>query len=183
MLFNIMLKSELVPYPNIALLNQEKFLVNFVYREIKKSLPAAKMEVADEIFEMIRTSNGMDFSALHKVRIKRLKPAETKEFLNELDSLIKTILDSKEFQTLSGEMDNSHRLYDKLMLIKTKLSSGDLQESEKETAELKNLIAAAGTGDILIALFRLFNPNITVRQPHPEIKLNSVKLKESKYWK
>jgi hypothetical protein len=176
-----MLKSELVPYPNIALLNQEKFLINFVYREIKKVLPEEKREVADEIFEMLRTSNGMDFSALHKVRIKRLKPVETKAFLNELDVLIKSILDSKEFQTLAGELDNSHRLYDKLMLIKTKLSSGDLQESEKETAEFKNMVAAAGTGDILIALFRLFNPAVKVRQPHPEIKLNSIKIKESKY--
>ncbi|MBL7929927.1 MAG: hypothetical protein JNL47_10720 [Bacteroidia bacterium] len=178
-----MLKTELVPYPNIAMLNQEKFLINFVYREIKKGFASEKLEVADEIFEMLRTANGIDFSALHKVRIRRLKPAETKAFLTELDAFIKTVLDSKEFQTLAGEMDNSHRLYDKLMLIKAKLSSGDLQESEKESGEFRNMIAAAGTGDIMIALFRLFNPNIKVRQPHPEIKLNSVKLKESKYMK
>lgn len=178
-----MLKSELVTYPNIALLNQEKFLINFVYRELKKNLILSKLEVADEIFEMLRTSNGVDFSALHKVRIKRLKPVEIKEFLTDLEERIKAILDSKEFQSLAGEMDNSHRLFDKLMLIKAKLLSGDLQESEKETAEFKNMIAAAGTGDMLIALFRLFNPNVKVRQPHPEVKLNSVKLKESKYMK
>ncbi|MCZ2278292.1 MAG: hypothetical protein LC117_10230 [Bacteroidia bacterium] len=174
-----MVQSDTPSFPNISLLNQEKYLIRFVYSELEKSFSAEKLEITKEIFEYLRTSVGINLAALTKVRIRRLKPAETRAFLTELDKKIRSILDSKEFNMLLSGMGSSVQLYDKIMRIKTHLNAGNLLESEKETHEFRNLVANASTGDMMIAFFRLFNPEIKVRQPNPEIKLKGIKLKNN----
>lgn len=121
---------------NLFLLPREKSVLDFMLKELSQRSGPERYELIEALLSMYRTSAGFDPFALSKGRFRRIKAAEFRQVLFEIDREIGEVMHSEAYR----RMQQSHLSTDGLFREFMDLSQGaGIYPARSMTAELEQL--------------------------------------------
>lgn len=137
---------------------REKEVLDYVLQKLSGHAGPGRHELIEELFSMYRTSAGFDPFALSKGRVKRMKAAEFRQLLQEVDAQIAVILSSDEYRQMTSKDAGPDQLFREYAA----LSDGVFRHPALSlTSELEELLQSCHTQDVpeLLLLFCRQHPD------------------------
>lgn len=156
--------SNSVEYDNILHLPKDKEVLDFIKQKLSAYYTPEQFEVIDKLFEIHRTSKGFDPVSFSKVRFKRIKSTAFRKILSEINHKIPVILNTAEYKDYLNKKDQSNAIFEKLVLIKSRIEVINDEKLEDAIHELKELFIVAKDYDILVAFSKLLKPDLVAKK-------------------
>ncbi|MBK9636482.1 MAG: hypothetical protein IPO63_01170 [Bacteroidetes bacterium] len=135
-------------------LPKEKIVLDFVVQKLGEGASPERYEILESVLDMYRTSTGFDPFALSKGRFKRLKAAEFRASLFELDKEIGQLISSDEYKQFIAEKSNFTPLFKEYVELGQAIQ---IHPALSLTSELESFEAKcenAESEEILLCLYR-----------------------------
>src|SRR5436853_1971052 len=87
-------------FSHLLELPRQKDVIDFVKEKLKDKGNTIRNEVVDELLEMYRTSTGFNPEVLTRIRFRRVKTVQWKDFLSRIDQDIEKIILTQEYKNL-----------------------------------------------------------------------------------
>ena len=135
-------------------LPKEKTVLDFVVQKLGEGASPERYEILESVLDMYRTSTGFDPFALSKGRFKRLKAAEFRASLYELDREIGQLISSDEYKQFIAEKSNYTPLFKEYVELGQAIQIHPALSLTSELESFENKCENAESEEILLCLYR-----------------------------
>lgn len=149
-----------VPFEYILNLPKEKEALDFIKVTLSVNSSHEKHVVMNELFELSRTSTDFNPEAFSKTRISRIKAADFKKIIAEINNDLKSLYETEEYKMITAKFHNSKIIFELLTQIKEKFASNNFHDIEAEIKLLKQQLAVTSDYETVLALYRFIRPFI-----------------------
>jgi hypothetical protein len=135
-------------------LPKEKTVLDFVVQKLGEGASPERYEILESVLDMYRTSTGFDPYALSKGRFKRLKAAEFRASLYEIDKEIGQLISSDEYKQFIAEKANFTPLFKEYVELGQAIQIHPALSLTSELESFENKCENAESEEILLCLYR-----------------------------
>lgn len=135
-------------------LPKEKSVLDFVLQKLGDGSSPERYEIIESILEMYRTSTGFDPFAMSKGRFKRLKAADFRTSLSEIDKEIGQLTQSDEYKIFISEKSNLAPLFQEYLDLSKSVQVHPALSLTDELEVLESICANMESEEILLNFYR-----------------------------
>lgn len=135
-------------------LPKEKTVLDFVVQKLGEGASPERYEILESVLDMYRTSTGFDPYALSKGRFKRLKAAEFRASLYEIDKEIGQLISSDEYKQFIAEKANFTPLFKEYVELGQAIQIHPALSLTSELESFESKCENAESEEILLCLYR-----------------------------
>ena len=135
-------------------LPKEKTVLDFVVQKLGEGASPERYEILESVLDMYRTSTGFDPFAMSKGRFKRLKAAEFRASLYEIDREIGQLISSDEYKKFIAEKANFTPLFKEYVELGQAIQIHPALSLTSELESFENKCENAESEEILLCLYR-----------------------------
>ncbi len=135
-------------------LPKEKTVLDFVVQKLGEGASPERYEILESVLDMYRTSTGFDPFAMSKGRFKRLKAAEFRASLSEIDREIGQLISSDEYKQFIAEKSNFTPLFKEYVELGQAIQIHPALSLTSELESFENKCENAESEEILLCLYR-----------------------------
>lgn len=142
-------------FSNILKIPKAAGVTDYIKRELMKKLPIDFEELIDTLFEMQRTSTGFNPAVLSKARFKRMKAADCRNALMQIDNLLKDVFNSEEYALLFGINYSYFNIIGLQNDLNNAKDSKDIHNFTMIKLKLKNMLLERNEYELLLWLYKV----------------------------
>ena len=150
--------SEIQPFsspilPNLKQLPKDKIVLEYILKHLSENSSPEKFELISSIFDMYRTSAGFDPLALSKGRFKRVKAADYKRMIGDIDIELGSIIKSEEYSQLKAKQLNQSTLFDEYLTLSDDVNKHPFASMVHEVEEFEQKLIKQDSEELLLNFY------------------------------
>lgn len=151
-------------------LPKEKAILDFVLQKLGEQASPERFEIIESLLNMYRTSTGFDPFTMSKVRFKRLKAADYRASLFEIDREIATLIESEQYKQFLAEKSNLSPLFNEYIELGQTIQIHPALSLTSELAAFEQKCEQAETEEILLCLYRQYTTFLEEVHPGTDLE-------------
>lgn len=139
---------------NLFLLPREKPLLDFMLKELAQRSGPERYELIEALLHMYRVSAGFDPFALSKGRFRRIKAAEFRQVLLEIDREIGVVMQTEAYQRMEQSHLNAEAMFREYAELSQGVSINPAQSMTGELEQFEQHLHDAEMPELLLLFYR-----------------------------
>lgn len=137
-------------------LTKDKDILDYIWKKLSEKSGPEKSEIIRELFEMHRTSNGFDPLELSKGRVKRIKAADYKKSLIEINDSLSAFIHGPEYRDFIRKNRNPDSVFPLFRQIRARLEKNEFNaEVADGISQLKKELVELEEYELLLYLYHI----------------------------
>ncbi|CAN5515969.1 hypothetical protein BH11BAC2_BH11BAC2_07150 [soil metagenome] len=139
---------------NLHQLPKDKPVLDFVLSRLGNNSSPERFEIISNLLAMYRTSAGFDPMALSKGRMRRVKSAEFRKLLTEIDHELALILNSEEYRQLVAKQASFEPLFQTYTTLSESLAVYPPASMVHEVEQFEETLKRHEASELLLSFYR-----------------------------
>jgi hypothetical protein len=139
---------------NLKKLPKDKLVLDYVLQQLSENSSPEKFELISSFLDMYRTSPGFDPIALSKGRYKRVKSAEIKRLVGDLENDLGKILNSEIYKQLVAKHTNYSPLFQSYLNLSDELNTNPPTTMLQDVDMFETQLRGQEAHELLLSFYR-----------------------------
>ncbi len=140
--------------PNLKQLPKDKIVLEYLLKHLSENSSPEKFDLISSIFDMYRTSAGFDPMAISKGRFKRVKAADFKRMIAEIDLELGSIIKTDEYAQLQAKQVNHSALFDRYLSLSDEVNMHPPSSMQHDVEQFEETIHHQESQELLLSFYR-----------------------------
>ncbi len=140
--------------PNLKQLPKDKIVLEYLLKHLSANSSPEKFDLIASLFDMYRTSAGFDPMAISKGRFKRVKVADFKRMIAEIDHELGSIIKTDEYAQLQAKQVNHSALFDHYLTLSDEVNMHPPSSMQHDVEQFEDKIHLQESQELLLSFYR-----------------------------